>query len=272
MRNNLLIPSFNDSRSLKELLDIVCSSSLFHQIVIVDGGSSDCTERIVNSFKDERIIFCSSDTFSLKKSISPIAKSRNMAISLFEENSNIFFIDLGCKYDAASINNLVMAFNISDIDYAFGVTYPFNRNIYSFRYSNLMVKNSKSYSLKHLPSSRFLGIRYNIFKEIGGFKEKAFAGEDTDFAISLVNRFKGKVIDGHIHWIVPDNRYDAIKKHFYYGLGDGSYKNNISIILFCLFFFYVPTSFSDFSIYFYEKCLIRFSYGLGGFVGLIFKK
>ena len=30
--------------------------------------------------------------------------------------------------------------------------------------------------------------------------------------------------------------------------------------------------FSDIKIYFYEKCFIRFSYGLGGFIGLLFRR
>lgn len=269
MKNNLLVPSFNEVSSLKELLDVVLKNDFFDKIVIVDGNSTDGTSNLIRDYNNVKLLFISSDDFSLKNSISPIAKSRNLAISIFDKDSIIFFIDLGCKYDEKSIFNLIGAFSNPNVDYSYGVTFPFTSNKYSKIYSSLFIKKPHKYNSFHLPSSRFLGMRYRVFEEIGGYREKAFAGEDTDFANKLVKKYRGVLIDGHIYWNVPNSRSKAIKKHFFYGLGDGKYRNNLFTIFFCLFGFFLPTQFSDFSLYFYEKMIVRFSYGIGGFFGLI---
>jgi hypothetical protein len=272
MNFNVVIPSFNDSESLYSLLKLLIKINLFNSILIIDGNSSDNTKFVINEFQNHsHIKFISSDEFSLTKSKSPIAKSRNQALNYSLENSFLLFVDLGCVYDEDTFVTMYSALlNTKNLDYAFTYTKAITTTSYSKIYSQIMVKDDIQYTSNHLPSARFLGIKGTVFKELNGFKEKAFAGEDTYFSAQLVKYYKGTKIDGFIGWIVPKSRYEALLKHFRYGYGDVKYKNNLHVFLFCLFLPFIPLNKKDFNFYFLEKILLRFIYGLGGLKALFF--
>jgi glycosyltransferase involved in cell wall biosynthesis len=272
MNFNVVIPSFNEYESLDLLLKLLIKIDLFNSILIIDGSSSDNTKLIIDYYKNyTNIKFISSDDFSLIKSESPIAKSRNQALKYPFENSYLLFVDLGCIYDEDTFVNMYNTLLHTDnLDYAYTYTKAITTTAYSKIYASLMVKEEIQYTNNHLPSARFLGIKGSVFKELNGFKEKSFAGEDTYFSSLLVKNYKGKKIKGFIGWIVPKSRYEALLKHFKYGYGDVKYKNNLLIFLYCLLIPFVPLSKKDLNFYFYEKILLRYSYGVGGLKALIF--
>jgi len=269
---DLIVPSYNERATLQKLLDIVTQIPEFKTIYIIDGGSNDGTDELINTYNDKRIDFISSSAYSLADTISPIAKARNVVLKKSQTGDVFFFVDLGCLYEIQSFQNIIKAMIEKGVDFAYVKTMAFITTPYSKRYSSVMIKTEKYYTNQHLPSSRFLAVKADTFMEIGGYNELAFAGEDTDFSLKLVKSYNGKMVPGQVLWIVPKTRREAMRKHFKYGFGDGSYKNNITTILFCLLFPFIPTKKEDFSFFFLEKIILRFCYGIGGGVALIRKK
>ena len=52
MRISVVVPVLNEEQSIRALLDgLLCQTRLPKEIVIVDGGSSDATPRIVEEYK-----------------------------------------------------------------------------------------------------------------------------------------------------------------------------------------------------------------------------
>ena len=53
---SVVIPAFNEERALPETLEQLLSQPGDYEVIVVDGGSTDCTRRIAASHRNVQIV------------------------------------------------------------------------------------------------------------------------------------------------------------------------------------------------------------------------
>lgn len=157
MRLSVIIPFYNEERTLKELVEKVISTKLAYEIICVDDGSTDKSLKIVNEWKTEypdliRIIHY------------PINSGKGHAIRKGLENITgeiILIQDADLEYDPSQYAELLKPFENNNVKVVYG-----SRNL---------IKNPKSTGLFYLGGiflSKVVNVLYgsSITDESTGFK------------------------------------------------------------------------------------------------------
>lgn len=230
MKISVCITTFNEERSLGNLLD-----SLIHQtkkpneIIIVDGGSTDGTRKIIDNYGKKygniRGIF--------RKCIR--AKGRNLGVKL-AKNKIIAITDAGCVVDKNWLKLITGPFKDRTIDIAAGF---YRMRIRPSSANKMRTRNSfekaeslflgvlpNDFNSSFLPSTRSIAFTKGAWKTIGGFPErKENSAEDTDFnyqAIKLGMKY-ARVKNAIVEWGIPDNLFGFIQKIYSYAKWDAEY-------------------------------------------------
>lgn len=167
---SIIIPFFNSESTLKRAVDSVISQSFSEwELILVNDGSSDQSERIAKSYlEDQRISYI----YQENKGVSA---ARNLGASKAKADW-LIFLDSDDTFLADSIKNFFFYIG------------RFNDNTDIVFSSYYLIKNGK---LELYASSRLAGsycIKKYIFFEIGGFDEKMTYGENSE----LIRRAKLK--------------------------------------------------------------------------------
>jgi glycosyltransferase involved in cell wall biosynthesis len=217
---SIVLTVYNEHANVNQLLeDILSSSMLADEVVITDGGSTDDTVEIINSYIPQ---------FSLKgislKVITEhganIAQGRNIAIKN-ARNEIIAVTDAGCRIDKEWLDRLTRPLREKKADFVAGFFKAIAFN--SFQYILAEVTVSTEPPKNFLPSSRSVAFNKQTWKKVGGYPEWLKWGEDTFFNKSCIS--SGAVYevvpDAIVYWEVRKTFSQAMKQYYHYAFGDG---------------------------------------------------
>ncbi|MCF8241917.1 MAG: glycosyltransferase [Melioribacteraceae bacterium] len=216
---SVIVPTFNRSGELKELLDSLINQTFpkdEFEVLIVDDGSTDNTEELITSFQNDTSLNL---TF-LKQDHKGPGTARNYGMN--EANGNYFvFIDSDCIAD----ENWLTAFYKATKDLiaaGFGgpdkvlpdfspVQKAIDYSMTSFITTGGIRGHSNKKISKYYPRSFNMGVRADVVQKIGGMG-KLRHGQDIEFSHRILSTGEPviKVSDA----VVYHKRRTSIKKFF----------------------------------------------------------
>ncbi len=154
------------------------------QVVVVDGGSTDGTWEWLTAAqaRDPRLVAIRDESCSLRYSIGPISRGRNVAIRA-AASPLIACADAGCTYAPDWLANLTAPLAAGQAEYALGGTCldPAHATLWD-------VASAPFFSIKLTPNeptksctARSMAFTRALWEHIGGFPEHVTFAEDTLF-------------------------------------------------------------------------------------------
>ena len=228
---SLIMTVFNEAKNIEAFLESYKKQSMYaHEVVIVDGGSTDATCEIIEKFSKENpqlnITLFIDPLMNKKYSNAPISEGRNKAISL-SKHKIIVCADAGCTLDCDWLENLTEPYRLNNLTKATGGMYRgLAKNEFSTWYVNNFMPQENDFSNDcFLPSSRNFSFQREVWERVGGYKLGSFAGEDTRFVLDLkLSGFEIIMTDAFVTWECPEDVVSAAAKHREYALGDGYHR------------------------------------------------
>jgi len=221
----LICTVFNEERSIARFIDSVNGQTVLpDEMVVVDGGSDDRTCQLIEDRLDKRVrLNLIIDSTCNRRFVSgPIARGRNCAIrsASFE---HILVTDAGCVLDRDWVRRLKGRL-AEGADVVSGCYRPqpgtrFQNLVGSIFCPAVEYKHAKDF----LPSSRSIAFTRRIWREVGGYPEDTYTGEDTKFDLLLFAKTERVVIESAaiVFWEMPEDLSALFRKVYQYGVGDG---------------------------------------------------
>lgn len=199
------------------------------EIVIVDGGSTDGTATVIQSFL-EKEGYCFQlivdKACSAQFSPGPIAKGRNIAISK-ANHENIVATDAGCIMMPDFVSVMKKALD-AGADFIGGCYDLLSPNAYQEKLRSSFIPdfNRVRFPGGFLPSSRSIAFRKELWAAVDGYPEHTLTSEDTLFALKAVRYASNPILakGAVVLWDSPRDRAELKFKCERYGYGDGRNK------------------------------------------------
>ena len=210
----------NEEISVKKFIgSILSQSKLPDEIVIVDGGSTDDTLEIINSYiKSDKVVPI---RLIIKEDIN-IAEGRNIAI----ENAKydcIASVDAGCRADMDWLKNLLRPFEEdSSIDVVAGFFLPDAQSGYEEVVGELLYPKLENMNPdRFLPTSKSMVFKRRCWENVDGYPEWLYTGEDSLFDLKLKEEgYKFAFAkDAIVYWRPRPTLYKLFKQYFLYAKG-----------------------------------------------------
>ena len=220
MKLSVCITTFNEEKSISDLINsLLVQTKKPDEIVIVDGGSTDDTVRIIRHLqkKDNKI--------KLLIEKGSIAKGRNIAIDL-AKGPLIASIDAGCVAKADWLEKLTEIFKHENVGISAGFyEMPAVNSLQRAVNMYIGIIPEKYDPITFIPSTRSVVFKKSIWEEIGGFSEKlGNTAEDTKFFSEAVKRGVkiSNIKEAIVEWrdTKENNLSVVLKKMFMYAKGD----------------------------------------------------
>ncbi len=225
MKFTLITTVFNEeSNILLFLKSINAQTELVDEFIVVDGGSTDSTVKLIkdNIVHDIDLKIIVDETCSKKYCVGPIAKGRNLAISKASHDV-ILVTDAGCILDSHWVENMKKSF-LAGADIVSGNYMAQSGNYFQTYISDVFCPEVKVDNAKDfLPSSRSLGFKKSLWEAAGGYPETSYTAEDTLFDIKIFELTDNVVFcrEAIVYWELPSSFKETMKKVFNYGVGEG---------------------------------------------------
>lgn len=217
---SLVATIFNEEKNIAEWLDSIAKQTVVpNEIVIVDGGSSDNTVKIVNDYIE-------TSNLDIKLIVEPcaVAQGRNIAI----KNSKyeiIAITDAGTKLDKNWLEYLITPFEIdTKIQVVSGwynakITNIFDRAVANYT----LVNDARDLSIKEfLPSSRSIAVKKIYMAMIDYYPEWCtLSGEDTQMDLKLKKccEYWAFAPDSIATWGMRNSYRKLRQQYFWWGRG-----------------------------------------------------
>ena len=202
MKVSLICTVWNEEENIRKLLDSIKNQTMQpDEFVIVDGGSTDDTIKILKEYKKNYRILKIIETEKCN-----ISEGRNLAIKNSKNDIIIGADGGGCIYHKDWIKNLVKGFNGQ---IGFGKTLPLAKNRFQRIMGKSLTKNG------NYGSSRNIIFAKKIWNEIEGYPEDFYGGEDTLFNERIFNEgYKAVKISDAIGYRAMRNTYKGLYNQF----------------------------------------------------------
>ncbi len=206
---SVIIPTFDRRSFLEKAVNSVLSQDFQrYELIIIDDGSTDSTEELIENYTDERIIY-------KKIPHSGVSAARNKGLAL-SKGDFIAFLD---SDDWWKNNKLSMTAEHIEL-------YPeikiFHTEEVWFKNGNLMPQKKKHKKpdgkvyLKALPicciSISTASVKKDVFDEVGVFDEDLIACEDYDFWLRSTSKYPVKLIEEELT-LKDGGRKDQLSSH-----------------------------------------------------------
>lgn len=210
-----------DLNILELVLSIFEQECLPDEIIIVDGGSTDNTKKVIQSVFSQIVPIT-----LIEKKGTNIAQGRNIAI----QNAKYPIIactDAGCRVHPAWLREIMTVFNEKPEVKVIGGWYlPDARNNFEKVVASLIfprLPGTDKEREKFLPSARNIAFYKTCWEEVGGFPEELDTAEDTVFDLNLKKAgYRISLLESAIVYWKVRSSYSQLYKQFYgYGKGDG---------------------------------------------------
>jgi glycosyltransferase involved in cell wall biosynthesis len=202
----------NEENNIRKFLDSILNQTKRpNEIIVIDGGSTDKTYKILKEYSKKHKLI---KTFQ-EKGVN-IARGRNIAISKAKEKI-IFVSDAGCIIDKNWIKDTLKYFPKEDI--VAGSYKAITRNNFEYFQSLIVIKKVTRPARM---SSRNIAFKKECWKVVRGYPEKSLTGEDNRFNINLIEKgYKIKVNPKPlISWEMRPTLSKFSKQFYLYGRGD----------------------------------------------------
>jgi glycosyltransferase involved in cell wall biosynthesis len=247
MKFSLITTLYNESDNILKFLDSYKNQTRYaDEFIIVDGGSSDGTIKLITNYANENsnlnIKLIVDKTCSKKYISGPVAKGRNVAI----QNTKYDYIvvtDAGCILDQYWYEEIIKPFEDNCVDVVSGWYEANITNEFQQQFSDIMMPKLETIDRKKfLPSSRSLAFKKSCWKKVGGYPTLTLTAEDTKFDLDLKKigckfQFTSKAV---VYWDVPFDMKEARAKLFNYGYGDGQLRQRLIPKLLKMLFLIFP--------------------------------
>jgi glycosyltransferase involved in cell wall biosynthesis len=216
----LVVTVRDEAGSLLDLLAAIDGQTLApNEIVIVDGGSSDGSVKVLERWARSR----PSVTIASAPGAS-IPEGRNVAISKTSE-SIVAVTDAGCIPDRDWLYKLVAALDDPAVEVAMG----FYRSAPRSRFERLvdclnLPDASEVDPEKFMPSSRSVAFRRYVWEQVGGYPEWLPVGEDQWFDHRIVDAgYRRRFVpDAVVRWRLRPDLRSFVRQYYRYAWGDGA--------------------------------------------------
>ncbi|MCM1567462.1 MAG: glycosyltransferase [Dehalobacter sp.] len=208
----------NEAKSISALIDTLLGGERApDEIVIVDGGSSDDTTRIIESYAKKN----PSIRLITKGGVN-ISQGRNIAIQNAKYDI-IASIDGGCIADKKWLKKLIEPFEKDPtVDYSVGFYLPGPRSKFEEVVGDLLFPRLENVDHEKMaPSVKSMAFKKKCWETVGGFPEWLYSGEDNLF----VTKFREKsykdvfIPDAVVYWRPRSNLKGVYKQYFIYSKG-----------------------------------------------------
>lgn len=224
MKVSLICPIYNEEKSIRELVkSILNQTKTPEEIIFVDSLSTDNTVKIIKSFRNKKIKLIQKKT--------NISQARNLAIKN-SKNEIIACTDASSRLKKDWLENITKPFENKNIDVVSGGYIAVSGGGIEDYLSMITVKPIEEWDEEtFLPSGRSIAFRKEAWKNVGGYPENLYTGEDTLFGLRLKEKgFNFKLErDAVVYWRGRNTIKKFIKQFYLYGKGDGEAKNILKI-------------------------------------------
>jgi glycosyltransferase involved in cell wall biosynthesis len=207
---SLICTIWNEEENIKNLLESIRNQTVQpEEFIIVDGGSIDKTISIIQEYKKKYPAIK-----LIKTKNCNISEGRNIAIKNSKNEIIIGADGGGCIYDKNWIKNLKEGFNG---EAGFGRTTYLAKNNFQKIMGKKLTKNG------NYGSSRNIIFSKKIWKEVGGYPENFYGGEDTLFNQKIFEKgYKSTNIPEALGYRAMRNTYKGLYNQFKnFGYWDG---------------------------------------------------
>lgn len=217
MRVSVVITVRNEEQSVGPLLDSLLSQTRkADEIVVVDGGSSDGTIRIIEDYQT------ANQAIKLLTGRSSRSQGRNIGVKAAKHNI-IAMTDADCIASTDWLERIVKPFEEKNVDMVAGFYAMEARSPFQEAASVFLGVNPKKFTGKFLPSTRSIAFRKELWERLGGFPQAhENIAEDTEFNYKAVKAGAGiaRRKDAVVKWKLPRRLPEFFAKIFFYAKWD----------------------------------------------------
>ncbi len=217
-KSTLISTVYNEENTIRDLLDsIVKQTKIPDETIIVDGGSTDNTQKIIQEYADEHEWI----NLIVEEGCN-IAEGRNIAVKN-ASNKYIVSTDGGCILDKNWYERMSKKFE--EAEFVAGMWKPKSENLFEKIQGRIIANTAEPEEFKkgnRGPSSRSVGFSKKAWEKVGGYPEDLYTGEDSKFNAKLLSQgYKMAVAEeAWVEWRMRPTWRSYFRQFYKYGEGD----------------------------------------------------